>query len=317
MSIWPDDKIVELSHLVCLSIAGRDAQSFLHRQLTNHVLDMKPGTAAYSSWCGPKGRVICDLLLCYKGPQQVSSADSTQAGDQYFLITHHSQAANFVAKMRMFKFRDDVHINPLASGSIFGHSSKPAHRLQFTNTVNTHEFTLPWDQTRTLTIVVTTEVAETGADNNSTYQIDSPTANESSEATQQAMLDQWRVLDIQAGVIWLPTSLSDEYLPQMLGLDSLNAVSFDKGCYPGQEVIARTHYLGRVKRHLHPFQVTENNLHPEIGTPIYNQQDEETGVLVAFASDQQQGYGLAVVHESSATPPLSLGTKHHVMTSTS
>ena len=61
----------------------------------------------------------------------------------------------------------------------------------------------------------------------------------------------WRHLLIRDGLPWLPAAASEKHLPQMLNLDRLDGVSFTKGCYPGQEIVARTRYLGRVKRRLY------------------------------------------------------------------
>jgi tRNA-modifying protein YgfZ len=65
--------------------------------------------------------------------------------------------------------------------------------------------------------------------------------------------DTWRALDIAAGLPYLPSLLSGEFVAQMLNLDCIDAISFDKGCYTGQEVIARAHYRGRVKRRMQHF----------------------------------------------------------------
>lgn len=59
----------------------------------------------------------------------------------------------------------------------------------------------------------------------------------------------WRKEEIRNGIIWLQRGVSERFLPQMLGLEAIGAVSFSKGCYPGQEIIARTRYLGKLKRH--------------------------------------------------------------------
>ena len=64
-----------------------------------------------------------------------------------------------------------------------------------------------------------------------------------------SMLDNWKLSELQRGITWLSPETSGEFLPQMLGFDELGAVNFRKGCYPGQEIVARTHYLGKVKRH--------------------------------------------------------------------
>lgn len=62
--------------------------------------------------------------------------------------------------------------------------------------------------------------------------------------------DQWRYLDILSGIPWLTNETSEEFIPQMLNLDLLGGISFNKGCYTGQEIVARTHYLGKAKRAL-------------------------------------------------------------------
>ena len=60
--------------------------------------------------------------------------------------------------------------------------------------------------------------------------------------------DQWKFTELSQGVTWLDTRTAEKYIPQMLGFDTIGAISFNKGCYPGQEIVARTHYLGKVKR---------------------------------------------------------------------
>jgi folate-binding protein YgfZ len=62
--------------------------------------------------------------------------------------------------------------------------------------------------------------------------------------------DCWNWVQIHAGVPWVTAATQDQFLPQMIGLDAIGGVSFDKGCYTGQEIVARTHYRGEVKRKL-------------------------------------------------------------------
>jgi len=72
------------------------------------------------------------------------------------------------------------------------------------------------------------------------------------EATENSAVDlqeEWRVSELNRGITWLNPETSGEFLPQMLGFEALGAVNYRKGCYPGQEIVARTHYLGKVKRH--------------------------------------------------------------------
>jgi folate-binding protein YgfZ len=62
--------------------------------------------------------------------------------------------------------------------------------------------------------------------------------------------DQWHCIDMAIGWPWIDDTLQNLWTPQMLSLQTLNAFSLKKGCYPGQEIVARTHYLGKSKRHL-------------------------------------------------------------------
>jgi folate-binding protein YgfZ len=64
-----------------------------------------------------------------------------------------------------------------------------------------------------------------------------------------ALREAWKFADLESGICWLGETTSGEFLPQMLGFEELGAVNYRKGCYPGQEIVARTHYLGKVKRH--------------------------------------------------------------------
>ena len=61
-------------------------------------------------------------------------------------------------------------------------------------------------------------------------------------------VENWRFAELSHGVAWLDAHTTEKFIPQMLGYDHIDAVSFSKGCYPGQEIVARAHYLGRVKR---------------------------------------------------------------------
>jgi len=74
-------------------------------------------------------------------------------------------------------------------------------------------------------------------------------AAESPARNDAALLEAWKFADLQSGVCWLGETTSGEFLPQMLGFEELGAVNYRKGCYPGQEIVARTRYLGKVKRH--------------------------------------------------------------------
>ncbi len=113
----------------------------------------------------------------------------------------------------------------------------------------------------------------------------------------QAFLTDWREADLKTGLAWLCPELSMRFLPQALGLESLSGLSYRKGCYPGQEVIAKVHYRGQLKHHLVLLALThEATLLPD--TPLYQPSDASApgaprpcGVVI----DQVANHALAVV----------------------
>lgn len=104
----------------------------------------------------------------------------------------------------------------------------------------------------------------------------------------------WEKLEFGHALPWLEPDTSARYLPQMLGLEALDAVSFDKGCFPGQEVIARTHYLGRVKRKLTGVRFNRT-LHAKPGMRLLDEDGNGIGELLRVSRHLDSACALAVV----------------------
>jgi hypothetical protein len=111
----------------------------------------------------------------------------------------------------------------------------------------------------------------------------------------------WRWLDIEAGVPLISEATREEFVPQMAGFEQLGAVSFRKGCYPGQEIVARTQYLGKVKRHLYRAHCVSPMT---AGQAIYSAggpQQQPCGMIVNAAATPSGGHdALAIVQEGCA-----------------
>ncbi len=115
--------------------------------------------------------------------------------------------------------------------------------------------------------------------------------------------------DINDGICWLGPETTQQFLPQMLAMQHFNAVDYKKGCYPGQEVIARAHYLGRVKRRLWRIDVNSDAQSvPENGTLIRNDQNIVSGQIVAAAKRASDTIGLAILHDNHIDTVLSYET---------
>ena len=98
---------------------------------------------------------------------------------------------------------------------------------------------------------------------------------------------EWRRLEIAAGIAWLTDETRESFIPQMLNLDRLGALSFEKGCFPGQEIIARTRYLGRLKRRLYPGRIAAGE-RPMSGDPVRSG-DRNAGTIMAAERDGEDG----------------------------
>jgi folate-binding protein YgfZ len=122
-------------------------------------------------------------------------------------------------------------------------------------------------------------------------------------------VERWQTLDIRAGIAWLSPERSEQFLPQALGLEERGGLSYRKGCYPGQEVIARVHYLGKAKERLLAYRLgghldcRDMDLQDDSGLRI--------GRIIASAPYQEDTVGLAVVGIDSAAGQAVVCGNHH------
>ena len=107
----------------------------------------------------------------------------------------------------------------------------------------------------------------------------------------------WALADIEAGLCWLGLDVSGQFLPQALGLERLNGLSYTKGCYPGQEVIAKIHYRGQLKERLVRVTWPDNMADGQPGGALFTAPDGDDGSTKAVGRiiNRQQRQGLAVV----------------------
>ncbi|MFQ3787460.1 YgfZ/GcvT domain-containing protein [Halomonas sp. A29] len=119
----------------------------------------------------------------------------------------------------------------------------------------------------------------------------------------------WCLQDIQAGLAWLTPAHQDALLPQMINWEALGGVSFKKGCYTGQEVVARAHFRGQVKKRLARAQLEGDRL-PALGTAVVDENGKSLGEVVAAELDAYgQAEVLAVLSTREETGPLSIDSQ--------
>lgn len=154
---------------------------------------------------------------CSAKGQVIATLLLSPRADHWLALVESSLAPVVVKKLQAYILRDDVQIEALAGHHVFGVDSNAA--------------------------LVDSPVVLEPRNLPLRYVISNQETVPNPEATAQ-----WQRLELLSGLPWLDLSSSEKYIPQMLGLDAIGAVSFTKGCYPGQEVIARAHHLGEIKR---------------------------------------------------------------------
>lgn len=281
-----------------LSCSGADARQFLHNQLTSDVNHLAPGAWQHSSWCSAKGRMLASFLLAHA---ETPGADTTPV---YHLQLAAGLREVIAKRLRMFVLRSQVTIVAADDLVSLGLSASEADAGRVlaaaglpcpANVGAGVPFAGGWVMRVKGTLYQLAIKADLAA---TTFASLARTARPVGVST-------WQWLEVQAGLPMVTAETQDEFVPQMVNFDKCQAVSFSKGCYPGQEVIARTQYLGKVKRHLYKIHASVP-LFP--GMPlkaIEADGDHAVGVVANAAPSPASGYdALAVILETSAASPV-------------
>jgi folate-binding protein YgfZ len=214
----PVDEFLLPDHRV-LVLAGRDAAVFAHAQFMNDVAGLPIGNWQWNGWLTPKGRLIALFALLKRDEQAL------------WLLLPDAEPAELAAALQRFVFRSKVTIEGRADLVVSGSFSPPvrASQARFSEVGDGIELDMGAEGGP--------RVLRLGAGIGS--------ANGS---------DHWAGFDLEHGLPRLPPSQASQWTPQQLSLDRLRAYSVKKGCYPGQEIVARTHFLGQAKRGLVLFE---------------------------------------------------------------
>ncbi len=258
---------VSLGPADLLLLTGVDAASFAHAQFTSDVKSLADDNWHWSAWLDPQGRARHFFLLMRTGPARLiawlplGGAPAMRDGLARFVF-RSAVKLEAPAGWGLHRISPDDLAKPLGVGRIALHQDGYA-------------LILPGPSERMAWI------APTG----------------SMQAT--AELERWRLDDISACLPLLAPELGGEFVPQALDLERLDAIRFDKGCYPGQEIAARLHFRGGNKRQLQRLRV--HGQVPAIGAAVLGGKGQSVGqVLYAAAESALSSMALAVLTHSAA-----------------
>src|SRR3569832_972291 len=281
-----DDIIADLSHQAVVRVRGVAAEKFLQGQFTNDLRLLHDGHSHLSGYCSPKGRALAVPRFCRRD-------------DDYYLILPTALVEPMVSRLRKyvlmskvtFGVMDDwVHIGfvdrrggvtlaAAVGGELPAAASDVAHFdgvrvIRLPGPAARYQLLGEFEAVRTIWERLRTRAAPVGA-------------------------GPWEYLDIEAGLPAVYPETTDAFVPQMLNLDLLGGISFKKGCYTGQEVVARAQYLGKLKRRMFRLHC-RGETPPAPGTAIFNtalRNDESAGTVVRAEAAPDGGSDLlAALH---------------------
>jgi folate-binding protein YgfZ len=267
---------------------GEDAATFLQSQLTQDFATLGDGEHRLAGYCSPKGRLLANFIAWRSGPQR------------FFLACSADLLAATLKRLSMFVLRAKCRLSD-ASGEValWGLAGAPAAAGLGGATTSPGGVT-PWgDEGRLLQLADVQDVSR--------FLLAQPAV---AEAPPLPLLPAaaWSWLLVHSGVPVITAATVDQFVPQMVNLELLGGVNFRKGCYPGQEVVARSQYRGTLKRRMVLFQAGPVTALP--GEEVFHSGDPaQPSGLVVNAAPHPDGKRLALL-VSLKTAALGQGSWH-------
>ncbi|HZF99229.1 MAG TPA: folate-binding protein [Pseudoxanthomonas sp.] len=198
-------------------MSGADAVAFAHAQFANDVARLGAGQWQWNAWLTPKGRVTATFALIKRGETDL------------LLIVPDYRHDSLAISLQRFIFRRKVRIEARADLCPSGTFAAPFRAYSVRIDDRGEEIELDYG----------------GSAERRTLRIAGAAAPQT-----DGFVERWRASDLRHGLVRLDPSQREQWTPQQLALERLHAFSVRKGCYPGQEIVARTHFLGKAKRSL-------------------------------------------------------------------
>lgn len=261
--------LTDLSSLSLISIAGPDAEKFLQGQLTCNISDLE-NKAAFAACCDHKGRIQANFWIWRQQP------------NEYLLLLPSAMIASLIEHLKKYAIFSKVQLTTMDENWIaFVFSSPTVHTIGtsivFPTEIHDMSFNtdcvcikIPGNHHRFLFL--------------GNYKNLQSTWDQLTTAAQPVGSFAWQLENILTGIALIDPQTKDLFTPQMINLDQWGGVSFTKGCYVGQEVIARTQHLGILKRHLCRGELAKAMLPISSGDAIVDPHDETLGIVIESLS---------------------------------
>ncbi len=223
MDLLPDGTTA-LAHLGVIRAQGEEAARFLHGQLTQDVALLRPDQARLAAFCSAKGRMLASFVALQRAP------------DDLLLVTPRDLLAPTLKRLSMFVLRAKVKLSDATADwalhGLAGSAAAPSDGLA------------PWGK-RDVGEASVVRLYPAGGVARALHVAPTGAAAPAGPALDPAL---WAWGEVRSGIAWITQSVTEAFVPQMLNYESVGGVNFKKGCYPGQEVVARSQFRGTLKR---------------------------------------------------------------------
>jgi folate-binding protein YgfZ len=234
------DFVAPLTDLGLIALSGDDAASFLHNQLTNDVEHLGAGEVRLAGYCTPKGRLLATMLLW-------------KSGEFIMLALPRALQPAIQKRLQMYVLRAKARLQDISEQKavlgLAGKQAAAALQAWFPDLP-----VRPYAKEENAAGALMRLADGAGATPRYQWVCDNAVAIEAWPQLRAALPAAdgaaWRLGDIQAGVPQITAATQEKFVPQMINFELIGGVNFQKGCYPGQEIVARSQYLGKPKRRM-------------------------------------------------------------------
>jgi len=262
-----------LDHFSIISISGADSTEFIQGQMTQDISAIGDDEARMTAILNPQGRVMSTALIMHWD-------------DSIILVLNKDTVDDLIVWLSRFILRSKVTVSRLEA-HIYGLNQNLADIESDSLDLEKEIFCLRSIETDAeRTLLITKSLHD---------------FSKSSITTMSSR--NWQLADIQAGIPIIYKENIAKFIPQMINLDLINGISFNKGCYTGQEIVARIQHRGEIKRRMFHISTQQSNTEIRPGTPVLLG-DSEVGTIIQSVQYKNQIHSLAVIKNDASKKKL-------------
>jgi tRNA-modifying protein YgfZ len=279
--------VCPLLHLGVIACEGADAQVFLHSQLSNDVKQLTPERSEYAAYCSAKGRMFANFLVW-------------QEDQTYYLQLARVLLPAMQKRLAMYILRSKVKLADASESHLIlglGGSAATGALQRLFPLLPQHAHQVVRDPANGILIALPGQRFQLIAGLETARRLWHALA----ETLTPVGTPCWEWLEIRNGIPLLTPPTQEQFVPQMANMELIGAVDFHKGCYPGQEIVARTQYLGQLKRRMVLAHVADGAV-PQPGDELYSSisDGQATGMVVNAQAAPEGGYDLLAVLQTAS-----------------